>query len=251
MERAIILDELKSLILHKFGINTLNPYHCKFIANEIKNLTNKNISETTVKRVFGFASVKHNFSQYTLTLLADFNDEIRKQLSSSRQETSTEKNTLSRKFSEKHFDSFLRSAHNFTCFMSQDENEKTILSAQLTGRFLSDPAHKFSSLLFLNAHRFLCDDFGALNISSCIKNELGIEPADDLIKHVDGYCKHSNSALVIFIDYFKEPEMKHLFKKHFFERLHDFIEEIENSHIKLVISLRSIDWIKFIESKVS
>ncbi|NRF39561.1 hypothetical protein [Pedobacter foliorum] len=251
MERAIILDELKSLLLHKFGINTLNPSHCKFIANEIKNLTNKNISETTVKRVFGFASVKHNFSQYTLTLLADFKDEIRKQIKSNHRETSIEKNTLSRKFSEKHFDSFLSSAHNFTCFMSQDENEKTILFAQLAERLLSDPAHKFSSLLFLNAHRFLCDDFGVLNISSCIKNELGIEQSNDLIKYVDSYCKHSNSTLVIFIDDFNEPEMKHLFKRHFFKRLHDFIEEIENSHIKLVISLKSIDWVKFIESKAS
>jgi hypothetical protein len=251
MENPIILDELKSLLLYKFGINTLNPSHCKLIANEIKNLTNKNISETTVKRVFGFASVKHNFSQYTLTLLADFNDEIRKQLGSIRRETSIEKTTPSRKFSGKHFDSFLSSEHNFACFMLQDENEKTVLFAQLAERLLSDPAHKFSSLLFLNAHHFLCDDFGALNISSCIKNELGLNQSSDLVEYVNHYCKSSNSALVIFIDDFKEPEMKCIFKKHFFKRLHHFIEEIENSHIKLVIGLKSIDWVNFIESKVS
>lgn len=93
------------------------------------------------------------------------------------------------------------------------------------------------------------DDFGALNISSCIKNELGIAQSNDLIKYVNNQCENSNSALVIFIDEFKEQEIQCLFKKHFFKRLHDFIEEIENSHIKLVIGLKSIDWVNFIESK--
>lgn len=227
MEKAIILDELKSLLLYKFGINTLNTSDCKFIANEIKNLTKKNISETTIKRILGFASVKHNFSKYTLTLLSDFNDEIRKQLNLSSYETSIEKSRRT------------------------TGNEKTPLFAQFEGRFLSNPTYKFSSLLFLNPYHFLCDDFAALNISSCIKNELGIDQANDLIEYVNNHCKNSNSSLIIFIDDFNDPDMESRFKNHLFERLHDFIGEIENSYIKLVISLRSTDWVRFIESKIS
>ncbi|MGY0038801.1 hypothetical protein [Pedobacter sp. NJ-S-72] len=74
MEYSHRLNELKSLILLKCGIRFITPADCKRISIEISKHLNKNVSETTIKRLFGFAVVKHKFSTFTLTTLAEYVD---------------------------------------------------------------------------------------------------------------------------------------------------------------------------------
>lgn len=65
-------DKLKSLVLKKAKITQLVPADCYRLALEIKVTTNKSVSETTLKRVFGFASSIHQPSIYTLNALAEY-----------------------------------------------------------------------------------------------------------------------------------------------------------------------------------
>jgi len=65
-------DKLKTLVLDKSQITQLVPADCYRLALEIKSKTNKSISETTIKRVFGFASSVHQPSIYTLNALAEY-----------------------------------------------------------------------------------------------------------------------------------------------------------------------------------
>lgn len=65
-------DELKCHVLGKSKITQIVPADCYRLALEIKNETNKSISETTIKRVFGFASSIHQPSIYTLNALAEY-----------------------------------------------------------------------------------------------------------------------------------------------------------------------------------
>lgn len=65
-------DKLKLLVLKKAKINQLVPADCYRLALEIKVTTNKSVSETTLKRVFGFASSIHQPSIYTLNALAEY-----------------------------------------------------------------------------------------------------------------------------------------------------------------------------------
>ena len=74
MEYIDRLNELKGLILSKLGIRFITPADCKRISIEISKHLNKNVSETTIKRLYGFAVVKHNFSTFTLTTLAEYVD---------------------------------------------------------------------------------------------------------------------------------------------------------------------------------
>ncbi|WP_257670381.1 hypothetical protein [Parapedobacter tibetensis] len=66
------LDELKLRVLGKSQIIQIVPADCYRLALEIKAETNKSVSETTVKRVFGFASSVHQPSIYTLNALAEY-----------------------------------------------------------------------------------------------------------------------------------------------------------------------------------
>ncbi|MFB2120691.1 hypothetical protein [Parapedobacter sp. 2B3] len=65
-------DKLKLLVLKKAKIAQLVPADCYRLALEIKVTTNKSVSETTLKRVFGFASSIHQPSIYTLNALAEY-----------------------------------------------------------------------------------------------------------------------------------------------------------------------------------
>jgi len=63
---------LKIEVLQNAGIKTITPADCKAISLQISNFTKQVISETTLKRIFGFALSKFNPSQYTIDLMAKY-----------------------------------------------------------------------------------------------------------------------------------------------------------------------------------
>src|SRR3546814_13781613 len=65
-------DKLKALVLSKAEITQLVPADCYRLSLEIKDTTHKSVSETTLKRVFGFASSIHQPSIYTLNALDEY-----------------------------------------------------------------------------------------------------------------------------------------------------------------------------------
>ncbi|MGK6350932.1 hypothetical protein [Parapedobacter sp. DT-150] len=67
-------DKLKLHVLSKAQLSKISPADCYRLALEIKDKTNKSVSETTIKRVFGFASSIHHPSIYTLNALAEYSD---------------------------------------------------------------------------------------------------------------------------------------------------------------------------------
>lgn len=63
---------LQNEVLRRFGVNQLLPGHCKALSTCILGATEKLISETTLKRFFGFALAQHSFSRYTLNTLSQY-----------------------------------------------------------------------------------------------------------------------------------------------------------------------------------
>ena len=160
MEYSHRLNELKSLILLKCGIRFITPADCKRISIEISKHLNKNVSETTIKRLFGFAVVKHKFSTFTLTTLAEYVDIATINVNDLPQPSGhtdewkglkdkadkitqftlkTIRNrsgipydiTISRKFAEYDFDEFYAGDYIFTSVISQPGYGKTILLSHL------------------------------------------------------------------------------------------------------------------------
>ncbi|MEJ2883360.1 hypothetical protein [Pedobacter sp. GR22-6] len=280
MDEAFILNELRSLILSKTGIRTITPADCKRISIEISKTLNKNVSETTIKRLFGFAKVKHNFSKFTLTTLSEYVNEPHPEKTSVPVNVSIQtpvrtwreihekavkitdftlksiKNrsgmpyemTISRKFAEHDFEEFFKSKYSFTCFISQPGYGRTILLSHLADFFHNNKQalYKDSTLFFITANSFFNRENIALHFEEHLKLQLGIHPKDTLINYANKNYNQTGGKLVIFLDGFSELVLKRDLKKQLFESIINFICSIEdNNSIKLVMSMRSTTWIRF------
>ncbi|WP_316817849.1 NACHT domain-containing protein [Pedobacter nyackensis] len=279
MDEVSILNELKGLILIKTGIRTITPADCKRISIEISRTLNKNVSETTIKRLFGFAVVKHNFSKFTITTLSEYvNGENLENWPSAVSHISNVpatwndvkykvakitdftlkgiKNrsgmpyqmTISRKFAEHDFDEFFKSDYSFTAFISQPGYGKTILLSHVVEKFFNSasPIYKDSSVLFLQAYSFFNTENILLNFEDQLKALLNIPKKDSLLNYIEENYQQTKGKFVIFLDGFSELTLKKELKKQLFESIINFICAIEHlDSIKLVLSMRSTNWTRF------
>lgn len=280
MEEIFTLNEVKNLILLKTGIRTITPADCKRISIEISKTLNKNVSETTIKRLFGFAVVKHNFSKFTLTTLSEYvNKEDDRSwtnavpaatkapvrswsdiLTNAKKATNFMlkgiKNrsgipyemTISRKFAEHDFDDFFKSNYSFTCFISQPGYGRTILLSHLVERFFQSETaiHPDSTALFVSATNLFHPDQHQLSFEDRLKIQLGIPQQESLLEHITENHIATGKKFVVIIDGFSEVMVKRDLKKLMFENIISFICAIEhNDSIKLVMSMRSTTWMRF------
>ncbi|WP_370576728.1 hypothetical protein [Pedobacter sp. N36a] len=271
---------MKSLILLKTGIRTITPADCKRISIEISKTLNKNVSETTIKRLFGFAVVKHNFSKFTLTTLSEYVNKEDPQTWINALPSNTQapinswtdvrmnakkvtnftlkgiKNrsgipyemTISRKFAEHDFDDFLKSDYSYTCFISQPGYGRTILLSHLAEKFFHGEmaVHLDSTVLFLSANNIFNSDQHNISFEDLLKIQLGISNHESLLDLVRENHKNTGRKFVVIIDGFSEVMVKRDLKKQMFENIISFICSIEhNDAIKLVMSMRSTTWTRF------
>lgn len=68
------LEELKNCVLAAAGIINPIPADCKLLSNLIYKKTRLNVSETTLKRIYGFANSKFKPSHFTINTMAQFCD---------------------------------------------------------------------------------------------------------------------------------------------------------------------------------
>lgn len=67
-----VINSLVSKVLARFGKKSISPAECKTLSNDILAQTGKTVSETTLKRLLGFARRSFDFSIYTLDTLAEY-----------------------------------------------------------------------------------------------------------------------------------------------------------------------------------
>lgn len=65
-------EELKKLLLINAGITTILPSECRALSDRVYKKNGNRISETTFKRIYGFAYSKYSPSLFTLNVLARF-----------------------------------------------------------------------------------------------------------------------------------------------------------------------------------
>jgi len=274
MEYNNRLNELKSLILAKLGIRFITPADCKRISIEISKHLNKNVSETTIKRLFGFAVVKHNFSTFTLTTLAEYVDiaGIEPQQISIRQEGTSEwqalrekadlitnqtlktiRNrsgipydmTVGRKFAEHDFEEFYKGEYIFTTLVSQPGYGKTILLSHLTESLFYRPnaPYKNSGILFIKAYNLFNKDAMHLHLEEQLKLSLQIDSKENVLEYINNIQKRNGGKFIIIIDGFAELILKKEDKNLLFDSLINLICSLEDyKNIKLMMSMRSTTW---------
>ena len=280
----LILNELRHLILQKLGIHIISPSDCSFIALEINKLLHKNISVTTIKRLFGFAATHHQFSSYTInTLLAFVESEQKNPISKTTLEHTTFAEleewdylvikskslseatikrirdncsipyefTINRKFATHDFDYFYHSNFSFTPFISQGGYGKSILLSHLVENLFLKPEAKFNNdvILFLHADKIFDLEKEKLDFTKDIASLLGLPAKTDLIKYFTEQHEQTGHKLVVILDGIIDILNKHGLKPKLFNAIVQLICDIEDSPaVKLVFSFRSYTWRRFFET---
>jgi len=281
MEYSHRLNELKTLILEKCGIRFITPADCKRISIEISRHLNKNVSETTIKRLFGFAVVKHKFSTFTLTTLAEYVDMAKTEIVAPaafiapleektdafkvlKDKTDkithftlkTVRNrsgipyemTIGRKFAEHDFEEFYNGNYVFTCFISQPGYGKTILLSHLAEDMFFRPNAPYghSCILFIKAYSFFNKDTLHIDIEEQLRSQLQIGANENVLDYINKLQIQRGSKFIIIIDGFGELVLKKEDKNILFDSLINLICSLEEyKNIKLILSMRSTSWIRF------
>lgn len=275
-----MLDKLRSQILLKAGIEIISPSDCQQIAISINKTINKSISKTTIKRLFGFAIAKNNFSKFTINALleyAEIDDPIIIESASTyikkynaddwkqiylkaqtiskttlktviKSSTIPYTYTVNRSFAEIDFTNFYSSSSSFAAFIGQPGSGKTILLSHLVQNCFLNAKGKYHTdvILYLAASNILNYAEKRTDLSIEIKQKLGIPGEKRLINAANEHFKQTGHRIIIIIDSFDELFATNTEKNIVFNELIAFLYELEESQaIKLVLGMRSYVWSRF------
>ncbi|WP_442589041.1 NACHT domain-containing protein [Pedobacter sp. AW31-3R] len=279
MEYNDRLNDLRHLILLKSGIKFITPADCKRISIEISRQLNKNVSETTIKRLFGFAVVKHKFSNFTLTTIAEYVDEgsIKQSMLPERESKTsgwqsvkdkvekitnftlkTIRNrsglpyemTIGRRFAEHDFDDFYQGDYVFTSLISQPGYGKTTLLAHLTEKLFLAPNAQYqtSTVFFVKAYNFFNLEQLNLNLEDQLKSQLEIDSDENTLAYINKHQTKQGGKFIIILDGLAELLLKKEQKNQLFDSIINLICSLEGyKNIRLILSMRSTTWVRFYE----
>lgn len=279
MYETYLLQEIRSRICLRAGIKNITPADCKKIASEIRKTVQKNVSETTLKRFFGFAAVSHGFSRYTISALREYADymqpvhfgeillndttindwdKLRRKIGGITDYVLKEvrnrsglpyEMTISRKFAQHDFEEFFHDRTSFMCFIAHPGYGKTILLSHIVQRYFRDEGalYRNSIPLFMNAGSFYKTEKSKFDLDGHLKNIIGIPQSTDLINYLKKINTQGNKFFLI-IDGFAELILDRESKTQLLNDLVDFICMLdEDSEIKMIMSMRSTIWVRFYE----
>lgn len=281
MPNNLFLQELKRLILLKNKIRAVSPSDCRIISLSIQKELKKNISETTIKRLFGFAEIKHEFSKFTINTLKEYAGMIDESTidlgtapaaaldeSINQQRALAEELTLStlqhirnrcsvpfemtipRAFAAQDILEFYKSKFNFTAFIAQPGYGKSTLLVHLVQQLFltADAPLANNMLLFFKADQLFIKDDEQFSLENKIKHQLGLYQNINLITHFNQLLKERGIRLFVLIDGFSDLVIPKNNSSKIFDTIIGFIASIGDSEsIKLILSMRSTTWSRFYE----
>lgn len=269
-----LLSELRKFVLIKSGLKNIDPSHCKLISEYIFQETKNYVSETTIKRFFGFANTQHKFSLFTLNSLSqyigysDWNTFCKEKETQVSAEQSTwetlklkakyisdialvsKKNnsgipfgyTANRSFYYPDFDYFLNNDYQFTTLSALPGQGKSILLAHLVHHFFySEQAlYKNDIVLLMNVNSINTIIRNGLTLKQWFLKEFKFESVNDLISFFKVHPEKKEGRFILIVDGIDE----FLTKTEYLQTFIDFLYSIEeNNFLKMVFGLRTNSWI--------
>jgi hypothetical protein len=283
MPNRMVLQELKRLIVLKNKILVISPSDCRIISLSIQKELKKNVSETTIKRLFGFAEIKHEFSKFTINTLKEYVGMVDEplvgfasnfhhnillesidyqRLLAERITAYTLQNirnrcsvpyemTIPRAFAMKDFEFFYHSEYSYTAFISQPGYGKSILLSHLIEKIFlkANSTLKKNIIFFINADHLFTREMDELSLEDRIKIKLSLPDSIDLMTYFNVQWEKYGIKLIVIIDGFSEVILNKNAKPQILECIAGFIASIGQSEsVKLVLSMRSTIWNRFNES---
>lgn len=275
-------ENLKQQILNISGFTNLIPANCKTISLLIEEKTRQKISETTLKRVFGFALSKFQPSLFTLDAMSkycgyrswsDFCDN-QEEVVSKTTATDPHKNTLShnaskitqftlqalknksgipyyqtikRKFMDDHFDIFLNGPYNATIFAAPTGYGKTIALTHWIEEMLASKVTEKNEdiVLFFSMNALMNVFFSGRSLNEWILALLGYAPEQDMAQLLESKQRNQGRFFLI-IDGLDD----YTFKNDQFQLLLNQVLDIfslykSHSWFKLVLTMRTATLINY------
>ncbi|NOW98905.1 hypothetical protein [Mucilaginibacter sp. SG564] len=272
----IQFETLKSRVLANANIRSITPGDCKALAFQIYSKTKLTVSETTLKRVYGFAYSKFKPSLFTIDVLAKFCDyegwdDFCEQESVPSERSQNEhvdwktlgqnaakithftlqalKNrsgipfgqTIRRKFIDDHFDEFLRGDYTATVFAAPSGYGKTIGLCHWIDEKLESDSNDI--ILFFSSSALMNVFLSGRDLNDWLLALLGYSHEEDIEALFD-INKRNDGKFYLIIDGFDE----HMFKNDQFELVLTQLMDIFSfyqSHewFKLILTMRSANWI--------
>ncbi|MRG46729.1 hypothetical protein GFS24_16535 [Chitinophaga sp. SYP-B3965] len=254
---------LQNEVLRQFGVDNLQPNQCKHLAQAILNHTGKLVSETTLKRVFGFAVTQHSFSRYTLNTLAQYcrfkdweefqTHYYKKTLRPSAQTTDhsrwadvkkraaavshytllTLKNrcgvpfdhTVPRQYCLSHIERFLESDYAATVFIAPAGWGKSMALVHAAEHFWfgRDPVYQQDICWFINAHAAGSLLVKGFSLSAWLDNQLNLGNGENFREYFSANAHEKGGRLILIIDGFDELAMGADKLKMLYNKLEDFV----------------------------
>ncbi|MES2267376.1 MAG: hypothetical protein V4520_11475 [Bacteroidota bacterium] len=274
-------EALKEAVLTTSGFNTITPCDCKVISNQIFSQTKLSISETTLKRVYGFAYSKFKPSLFTIDLMAKYcgyqgwEDFCHKQdalviqqpdntattwdklkfnatkvtnstLQVLRNKSGIPYNqTIKRKFLDNHFNEFLTGQYTATVIAAPAGYGKTIgLCHWVEERVeLNNQGKTNDAILFFSTSALMNAFLSGRDLNLWLLALLGYSADEDIAALAATQHKKGGNFFLI-IDDFDE----YLYKPEQFKLLLNQLVDILSLHqsapwFKLILTMRSATWI--------
>ncbi|RYY08083.1 MAG: hypothetical protein EOP43_01190 [Sphingobacteriaceae bacterium] len=273
---------LKERVLAKAGIKHLIPSECQKLSTYIFASTKKTVSETTLKRIYGFAVSKFNPSPFTLQALSEYCSYDSWEAFCNQEDVSetipTEKNTwnlmckranrttqftlqclkkrsgipfnftIKRKFITDHFNAFLQTDQTITFFVSQAGFGKTIGLCHMVEDLLNANTintYDKNVVLFFSTHTINNINSDNLNFSEWFLSFLGFPSINSLIDLFEEN-ESDKTNFYLIIDEFDDISFKTDQYFTFFNQLIDIISYYSKyPWFKIVLTMQSSTWINY------
>ncbi|RAJ01677.1 hypothetical protein LX64_03895 [Chitinophaga skermanii] len=254
---------LQNEVVRTFGADLSTPAMCKELSKSILNKTTKHVSETTLKRVFGFAIAQHSFSRYTLNTLAFYcgfkdwdtfqnhhypialrtpqiNEEFKrwtevktKATAVSQYTLQTLKNrsginfqhTVPRQHTLHHIERFLESNYAATVFIAPAGWGKSLSLVHATEHFWFGPKAVYQNDVcwFIHAHAAGSLLMKGFSLATWLDNQMNLGKGENFREYFSRHINEKGGRLVLIIDGFDEINLGAEKTKVLYSKLEDFV----------------------------
>jgi hypothetical protein len=271
-------EGLKKSVLLVAGLANIAPADCKTVEAYVLEKTKQRVSETTLKRIYGFAYSKFNPSMFTLNTLARYcdyegwDDFCKKQEAESIKQTTTAvdwdllkinagkitsftlqalKNktgipypqTIKRQFIDDHFAAFLQGSYTATVIAAPAGYGKTVALCHWVDEKLQQNSNDI--VLFFSSNALMNVFLSGRDLNDWMLGLLGYSIEEDIVALLD-LKQRKEGRFFLIVDGVDE----HMFKNDQFQLVLNQLVDIFSfyqSHdwFKLVLTMRSSTWINY------
>ncbi|TAN00086.1 MAG: hypothetical protein EPN39_05060 [Chitinophagaceae bacterium] len=272
---------LQKYVLAKSGIKVISPGNCKEISWNIEKLLGKIVSETTLKRFFGFANQKYSLSKYTLNTLCEYagfngwdsfhqtisvsgdgeklvahtlwKDFREKSLQVTEVTQKTLKNssglpfpyTISRPTVEADFKYFMESDYKFFCLTGAPGAGKTLQMAHLVDKFFLGKNAPYESSIIWFFKQNTSKELLAYDIDliKLLEDQFNLGEEFNFLEYFHKAPDKVEGKLVLMVDGLDEYLYERWQLDYIFENIIRLIEYLDGEKwLKIVLSVRTSTW---------